>query len=727
MKNKFFWATSIIFIAACSFDTSGLDNNNSSCGDNVINGSEECEGNDLDGEDCISLGFYGGSLSCSSDCTFNTSLCTGTCGDSIINGSEECDGVDIANHTCADEGFNAGIVTCNTDCTFDISDCHGEAVCGDGILQSGEECDEVDFGDSTCLTLGFYGGVLGCNNDCTLNISDCQANGYCGDSTVQTQREDCDGTSLSNTTCISLGFYGGNLLCSDECSFNTTDCEAQGMCGDGIIQDGHGEICDLENFGSHTCADYNYYEGTPLCVGCTEVNTSPCIGRCGDNIVQTNYGEVCDVLNLNNRYCRNEGFFNGTLSCESNCSSYISSSCLPLTELNLLQENWGRDIIMDDAGNIFITGRKRNLANSNWDGYVTKYDISGNPVFSNLIASSSDEMGYSVKKDSLGNIYVMGYSEGSIQTTGTKPGGSDIFLAKYDSAGNQLWIRLYGTAGYDTGRHMALDSAGNVILIGYTSVANSTGTDSNNDVIIIKTDSSGTELWKDTFGVANVDDLGLGVTVDHFDNIYIAGITYGNLEGQTKTGSYAGFVTKFLSTGAKQWTRILEFSSITGIDYASFIYSIDFNRVSGEIVVGGYTVYDYGTTNERNYVIQTLTTAGTLNNPIIHEINNSNEIFVEVHAADDGNIYATGSMSNELSGADYDGLKDVLIVKFDSALNHLWTRSFGGSGEDEGFAVSTAGGLNAGSVCVTGYSGSSNGDFSGYTTRNAFVACISED
>lgn len=46
------------------------------CGDGVVSGSEQCDGSNLGGATCSVLGFTGGSLSCSSACTFITSSCT---------------------------------------------------------------------------------------------------------------------------------------------------------------------------------------------------------------------------------------------------------------------------------------------------------------------------------------------------------------------------------------------------------------------------------------------------------------------------------------------------------------------------------------------------------------------------------------------------------------------------------------------------------------------------
>lgn len=67
-----------------------------SCSDSVQGGTEECDGTDLAGEDCVSLGFDGGTLSCGLSCTFDDSACTsavcdlGQVDDSCSSNSECC-------------------------------------------------------------------------------------------------------------------------------------------------------------------------------------------------------------------------------------------------------------------------------------------------------------------------------------------------------------------------------------------------------------------------------------------------------------------------------------------------------------------------------------------------------------------------------------------------------------------------------------------------------------
>ena len=124
----------------CSeFDISGCIG----CGDGVISGDEVCDGNALGGETCVSQGFDSGELACLDDCSgFDFSEC-GVCGDGVINGDEECDGDDMGGlSTCADFGCRSdGTVTCSSDCTFDLSAClsnHDED--GDGIDDNCDNC-----------------------------------------------------------------------------------------------------------------------------------------------------------------------------------------------------------------------------------------------------------------------------------------------------------------------------------------------------------------------------------------------------------------------------------------------------------------------------------------------------------------------------------------------------------------------------------------------------------
>ncbi|MBL8955455.1 MAG: VCBS repeat-containing protein [Myxococcaceae bacterium] len=89
------------------------------CGDGVVNpqNGEECEGSDLNGASCQSLGFDDGTVTCSA-CKVITALCVKRCGNGLLDPGEGCDG-DAGVPACGDFGYTA----CSATCTVDRSHC----------------------------------------------------------------------------------------------------------------------------------------------------------------------------------------------------------------------------------------------------------------------------------------------------------------------------------------------------------------------------------------------------------------------------------------------------------------------------------------------------------------------------------------------------------------------------------------------------------------------------
>jgi cysteine-rich repeat protein len=259
------------------------------CGNGTIEGTEECEGTNLDGEDCVSQGYAGGTLACNADCTFDKTACTeNRCGNGTIDSGEACDGAALGGATCASEGFVSGEIRCSTSCTLDTSACSS---CGNGRTDGMEECDGADFDGATCLTRGFTGGTLRCSATCGIDESGC-FDAACGNGTREPS-EDCDGMDLGGRTCMSYGFVGGTLACNTAtCTANLSGCN---NCGNGRI-DGI-EQCDGADLGSATCASRGFTMGTLRCDARCGFDTSGCsTARCGNGMIES--GETCDDGNI---------------------------------------------------------------------------------------------------------------------------------------------------------------------------------------------------------------------------------------------------------------------------------------------------------------------------------------------------------------------------------------------------------------------------------------------
>jgi hypothetical protein len=131
------------------------------CGDGMRSMAEICDGADVGGETCQSQGYGGGTLACATDCNaLVTDGCTplASCGDGTRNGSEQCDGNDLAGSNCESLGFDSGVLSCNAGaCTFNTQQCE-YLDCG----RQGDFClfDEND-PQSTCCPAGVGGNMFG--------------------------------------------------------------------------------------------------------------------------------------------------------------------------------------------------------------------------------------------------------------------------------------------------------------------------------------------------------------------------------------------------------------------------------------------------------------------------------------------------------------------------------------------------------------------------------------
>lgn len=150
------------------------------------------------------------------------------CGDGNFQENEECEGGDLRGASCESLGLVVGSLSCSNRCVFDTSEC---GACGDGVKQDDEECDGEDFGDATCAALGFENGELGCSSSCELLTQACAGESHgsipatCGN-LVRDEGENCDGSDVGSATCVSLGFNGGLLKCTAQCTYDSTPCFA---------------------------------------------------------------------------------------------------------------------------------------------------------------------------------------------------------------------------------------------------------------------------------------------------------------------------------------------------------------------------------------------------------------------------------------------------------------------------------------------------------------------
>ncbi len=660
------------------------------CLDVICDEWEECN------PETGSCDFKDGRCAIQTDC-LQSQVCNSshTCVENLCNvidcsGHGRCELINDSAVCNCDEGFISDGINCN-----DINECITENInCDVGYACLNTEgsyicadIDECGKGNTSC-TPGYVcentDGSYNCIdiNECSTGTAQCP-DGYWCENTVgsYTCFNDIDECAEGLVVCQE-GYTCENIINSyncidiDECANGSDNCSENAIC---VNTDG-GFTCTCKagyEGDGITCVDIDECaNGTNECEAtevCQNTNGSYiCVGSCGNGTISSN--EDCEGNDLLGETCISLGYSGGELLCNETCKFDIST-CRTTVQTGTTGDDVGLGIATDKNRNVFITGTTAGNMNGNSsfggiDSFLIKYDSCGNLLWTKQFGTSSDDGGYGIDVDSNGNVFVSGWTLGDWAGT---VGGVDIILTKFDNDGNMIWKRQFGSTLSDSGERVIVDNNGNVFVTGAQA-------GSYYDIFLTKFNNNGDLIWSKQWGTSN-HDVGMDLKHDKNGNIFVTGYATGDLNGNIHNGGSDIFLTKWDNDGNEVWTKQWGTSGddwaqgvIVNEDGSIVVSGLTSGDLDGNISLGGLDVFltKFDISGNKLWTKQFGTDSDEVNYRMDMEIDS------------DENLVIIGGTNGSFEGYVNSGNQDIFLAKFNKNGIKQWIRQWGSTDVDGG-------------------------------------------
>ena len=215
--------------------------------------------------------------------------------------------------------------------------------------------------------------------------------------------------------------------------------------------------------------------------------------------------------------------------------------------------------IVGDASGLYIAGSTTGTLPGQTqvggsDAFIRKYSFEGAELWTRQYGTTGADGASQIVVDSNG-LYVAGFVNAALPAQ-THFGAWDGYVRKYDLNGNEIWTKQFGSDADDwIGGLEVVDSA--IYLSGTTigTLPGQTGTGKYN-AYIMQLGSDGSNGWLHQYGadeVKRANTSGRYVLVQN--GLYVAGTTEATLPGQTSAGSSDVYIRHYSLDGNPLWTR----------------------------------------------------------------------------------------------------------------------------------------------------------------------------
>jgi len=244
-------------------------------------------------------------------------------------------------------------------------------------------------------------------------------------------------------------------------------------------------------------------------------------------------------------------------------------------------EQVGLAVAAHSGGDVVITGRFDSTIDltdppataTDIDGFIARLGPAGELQWSKVFGASSNDVATDVVIDAMGNAFVTGYFDDSVNFGGETlvdfgtDAEDEVFIVKLDPAGKQIWARAYASLHKQRSTGIGIDAAGNAVVSGFFNNGPAdfgggpladTGADT---IFVLKVDTMGNHVWSKAFGDDKQQEQN-GMAVDAMGNIILVGATAGVLQfgeypltGMNDGEAQDVYVAKLSPDGEHLWSR----------------------------------------------------------------------------------------------------------------------------------------------------------------------------
>ena len=164
----------------------------------------------------------------------------------------------------------------------------------------------------------------------------------------------------------------------------------------------------------------------------------------------------------------------------------------------------------------------------------------GEVVWSKSFGGSSDEKITSVVSTIDGGYIVLGYTDSQDNGLPASKGMLDIWLSKFDSSGNLIWTKTIGGSLNDYGTSIAKTNDGNFIIAGYTESLDGDvpGNVGLHDFLITKINQNGNVIWSKNYGFISHDHAHTIIQLSNGDYFVAGFANYDGILGTPGDGNH---------------------------------------------------------------------------------------------------------------------------------------------------------------------------------------------